>query len=94
MHLYFQLLADELNNAGHDMRKMLKPNIDIEWNTQSVKTYLWKPIMKAISKKTSTTELEKDEVSKIYETLNRFLGEKLSIHVPFPSIDEQMRSSL
>ena len=87
LHLYFQFLADELNGAGLDMRKTLKPEIDIPWTKDTVKDYLWRPIQSAQVKKLSTAELNTKEIDKIYETLNRFLGEKLKLRVPFPSID-------
>ena len=88
LHLYFQLLANELNEAGLDMRKVLKKEVDIDWTGLAVKEYLWRPIQKAKLKKTSTTKLTTSEVDKVWETLNRFLGEKLKVHVPFPSLDD------
>lgn len=89
LHKFFELLADELNNAGLDMRKTLKPEIEIPWSKDTVKSYLWKPIQDAQLEKESTTELTTKEIDLIYNTLNRFLGEKLSVHVPFPT-NQQM----
>ena len=37
LHLYFVLLADALNDAGLDMRKTLKPGVEIPWNYKTVK---------------------------------------------------------
>lgn len=88
LHLYCELLAEELNMAGLDMREVLKPSVDINWTSESVKEYLWRPIQKAMYQKQSTTELETAEVSRVYEVLNRHLGEKFGIHTPFPSIEE------
>ena len=88
LHKFFELLANELNEAGLDMRKILKPEIDIPWTTISVKNFLWRPIQEVMLGKHSTTELDKlQEIDKIYETLNRFLGEKWGLHVEFPSIE-------
>ena len=87
LHKFFELLADELNGAGLDMRKTLKPEIDIPWNKETVKEYLWRPIQDLQLRKASTKELNTKEIDKIYDTLNRFLGEKLKIHVAFPSMD-------
>lgn len=84
LHLFFDLLAETLNDAGFDMKKTLKPEIDISWNRDMVKEYLWRPIQKAMLGKESTTELTKLEVGQVYETLNRFLGEKFAIHVSWP----------
>ena len=87
LHVYFELLAETLNSCGLDMRVVLKPEIDIPWAKESVKEYLWRPIQKAQLQKRSTTELNRKDINIIYETLNRFLGEKLGVHMPFPSLE-------
>lgn len=87
LHLWFQLVADELNGAGLDMKKVLKPSVDIEWNKYTIKEYLWRPVQYAQLHKKSTTRLNKNDLDKVYETLNRFLGEKFGVHVEFPSIE-------
>ena len=84
LHVYFQLLATELNQAGLSMMKVLKPSAEIPWTPQSVKEYLWKPIQNAQLQKQSTTKLDTKEVSAVYDTLNRHLGETTGVHVPFP----------
>lgn len=88
LHVLFTLLADELNTAGLDMRKTLKPGVDIPWNGKTVKEFLWRPIQQAQLGKESTTELTTKEIDEVFETINRHLGEKFGLHVPFPSIDE------
>jgi len=92
MHKYFELLATELNDAGLTMRKVLKPTVDIDWTPEAIKTYLWKPIQDALYQKNSTTELDKKQVSLVFETLNRHLGTKLGVHVPFPTNEPEMRA--
>lgn len=90
LHLAFKLLANALNDAGLDQRVVLKPSIQIPWDTNSVKEQLWKPIMKAKTGKTSTTQLEKvGEIDDIYEILFRHLGEKFNIeYIEFPNEEE------
>ena len=85
------MLADELNDAGLDMKKVLKPGVDIPWTKESIKEYIWRPIQQAQLSKKSTTELTTKEIDSVFDTINRHLGEKFGIHVPFPSIDELMR---
>lgn len=87
LHLYFQLVADSLNNAGLDMKTALDPEVDIPWTKQSVKEYLWKPIQQIQLQKGSTTELTTKDIDWIYDTLNRYLATH-GIHEPFPSIEE------
>lgn len=90
LHLYFTKVAKELNDAGLDLRAVLKPTVEIPWGTESIKTFLWKPVQKLQLGKESTTELTTQEIDKVYETLNRFLGEKHGIHVAFPSEEEML----
>jgi hypothetical protein len=85
IHLFFRLLADELNANNLDMRKVLKPEVQIEWNEKAIKEYLWKPIQEACVAKKSTTELTTSEVNEIYEILNRHIGQKWGVHVEFPN---------
>ena len=57
LHLYFQFLADTLNDAGQDMRVFLKEGIDIPWTKDTIKTFLWKPLQRIQLQKESTTDL-------------------------------------
>ena len=90
LHLYFTHLAEELNNAGYDMRKTLKPSVDIPWNSKTVKEFLWRPVMKAQLDKSSTTELTTKEIDEVFDTINKYLGEKFGVHIDFPSIESLM----
>jgi len=90
LHLYFTHLAEELNNAGYDMRKTLKPSVDIPWNSKTVKEFLWRPVMKAQLGKESTTDLTTKEIDLVFETITRHFAEKFGISVAFPSIEELM----
>lgn len=93
LHVYFELLAEELNDAGLDMRKVLKPSIDIPWTKSSVKEYLWRPIQYATTQKKSTTKLLKQkDIDIIYETLNRHLSQIFGISVPFPSVENDINN--
>ena len=90
LHMWLSQVADALNEAGMPMQKVL--TVDIEWNQDSVKEYLWRTVQKSLLKKDSTTQLSKLEVTRVYEALNRLLGEKWGIHIPFPS--QEHRSDL
>lgn len=88
LHVLFRLLADTLNENGLDMRKTLKPTVDIPWSPASAKEFLWRPIQKAQLNKQSTTALTTKEIDEVFDTINRHLGEKFGLHVNFPSIEE------
>lgn len=84
MWLYFRKLGEALNDAGLDMRKVLKPEIEIPWNKDTVCDHLWRPIQKAVTGKESTKELDTKQPGEVYEVLNRYTASKLGISVPFP----------
>ena len=88
LHKYFELLAKELNDAGLDMREVLKPSVDIPWTRESIKEFIWRPIQKVMLKKGSTTKLNTKEIDTVYDVVNRHMGEKFEIHVPFPSVEK------
>jgi hypothetical protein len=90
LHLMYEHLAQELNDAGWDMKRTLKQEIDIAWTKESVKEYLWRPIQELMLKKKSTTELTTKDIDKVMNTLIRHLGEKLGIEIRFPSVETLM----
>lgn len=85
LHKYFELLAKELNSAGYDMRRTLKPGVDIPWTPDNVKEFLWRPIQEAYINKHSTTELTTKEIDRVYDVINKHLGETTGVTVEFPS---------
>lgn len=91
LHLMFDQLAKELNEAGLDMRKTLKPTIDIPWSGDTVKEYLWRPVQQAQVQKKSTTDLTTREIDEVFETINRHLGTKFGLYMAFPSIETLMQ---
>jgi hypothetical protein len=89
LHLYCTLLANALNDAGLDMKKTLKPEIDIPWTCETVKNHLYKPILKSLTGKDSTIDMNTKDPSMVYEILNRFMGEKHGIVVQWPDRESQ-----
>lgn len=72
----------------------IKPMVDevdviaeLKKTPETIKEYLWRPIQEAQLQKKSTTQLDTTEINKVYETLNRHLGEKTGVHIAFPSFD-------
>ena len=87
LHLMFEHLAESLNDAGLDMKKTLKPEVEIPWSKETIKEYIWKPIMKAQLGKKSTTEMTTKDIDKVFNTIVRHLGQKFGIEIEFPSMD-------
>jgi len=96
LHKWFTLLSAHLNEQGLDMRVVMKPEWKLWWTPEAIKENLFKPLMKAMYNKDSTTELTTAQVDKVYEQIMFILGERYGIEVPFPSQEstEQYLQSL
>lgn len=87
IEVYCRELAKTLNDAGLDQRAVLaqmREGVEISWNQDTVKDTLWRRIQVAILGKESTTKLNADEVTRVYDTLNRWTGTTFGIAVQFP----------
>lgn len=91
LHKYFELLAIALNNAGWDMKKALKPSVDIPWTKDMVKEHIWKVVQEAMTEKDSTTEINTVDVTEIYEVINRHTADKFGVSVEWPCEETMYR---
>jgi hypothetical protein len=84
LHLYLTQLAEALNDAGYDMKRTIKKEVDIPWSLASAKEYLWGPVQKAVTGLDRTSKADSKQYSEIYEVLNRHMAQKFGILVPWP----------
>ena len=91
LHKWMSLLADALNLSGQDMRKTIRQDIDISWTEYNIKEYLFKPMMKAMYGKESTTQLSTVEIQKVYELVDKTIAERTGVTIPWPNIDQMLR---
>jgi hypothetical protein len=84
LHKGLRNLADQFNLAGKDMRKVLKPAVDIPWTSESIKEYMFNPIAGAMFDGRTSSELSTTEIQEVWDVLNRHTGEKHGITVPWP----------
>jgi len=87
MHLYFTMLSEALNDAGWDMIAVLTKlfkEAAFPWSPLAVKERLWRGVQKHTFGTESTTDLDTDQVSVVYEALNVATTQKLGVGVPFP----------
>lgn len=96
LHVGFKLIADALNDAGLDMRTVLKPGIEIPWDPRTVKEYIFRPVMKLKTGKDSTTELSKHmEIDEVWEILMRFLMQNHGVeYIPFPFDEDKVNMKM
>lgn len=88
LHKYCEDVANALNDAGITFTMFFKPGYEVPWSKYIVKENVWKPVLEAMFDVESTTQMEKSDVDKVYEVVNRKLSE-YGVHVPFPKRDEQ-----
>jgi len=86
LHVWLKEVSKALNDAGYDMKRVMKPEVEIPWDDDGImaKEHLWRPIQKIMLDKESTTEPERGDYVKVYEVLNRHLSAKFGISVPWP----------
>jgi hypothetical protein len=88
IHVFFQELAEALNNAGYDLKTFLNASektIPVPWTAATVKETLWRPVQKALTGKTSTTEQTTVDPSKVYDVLMKRISELTGVYVEFPN---------
>lgn len=91
LHLWFRLVAEELNAGGFTVNHVLAKKVELNWNEKLVKEILWRELQERILGKKSTTSLEKTfDIDQVWEHLNRHLGQEFGIHVPFPHDPERI----
>jgi hypothetical protein len=91
IEVFCRLLAKALNDAGLDQREVyakMKEGVEIPWSQESAKDGLWRNIQRPLLNKESTTQLERSEVDRVYNVLNRWLSTTFGLSVPFPSRED------
>ena len=82
---------------GHDRRRNdhtrgFKQLVERQWTKDSVKELLIKDLLKRAYGKDSTEKATANEITAVYDSINKHTSTHWGIHVPFPSEEEVMRS--
>ena len=85
IHKYCELIAYELNKEKLVIQDVIKINTD--WNMIKVKELIFKPVVKSLYSKDSTTQLNINELDKVIDTITYYLGQKGIVCPDFPSIE-------
>lgn len=91
IHKYFEMVSTSLTEKGLTFDLKIGGKIvKLDWTPNLVKEAMWKPIMKALVGKSSTTQMDKvEDINKIYDHINKFLSENFQLHVPFPHEEKE-----
>lgn len=84
LHKGLRNYAEAFGDAGLDMRKVLKPEVDIPWTAESVKQFMFNPIAGIMFEGKTSSELSTTEIQQVWDVLNRHTGEKFGITIPWP----------
>ena len=75
LHVWLELLADELNAGGIDQtvwfKKYAKAGIQARWSKYSVKETFYKPVLESMTGKTSTEEMNTIEPSEVCQIVGQ-----------------------
>lgn len=96
LHLYLSQVAHEANNQGltlQDMVKVIK-QLEIRPNTKNLKETFAKPYALSAFGVDSTEKLDSEQVTELYDALNKVFSYYWHIHLPFPSRDIQAFQAL
>ena len=85
IHKYCAMLSEAFNEAGLDMQTVLAEGTSIPWSEAKVKEDIWRTVQIAALGKKSTTELNTNEVSQVYDIVNRHISQTFGVFVPFPN---------
>lgn len=94
-HLWFSMLADELNAKHFDMRALIRKDIEMPWTAYAIKEYLFRPLLREMFGKKSTTQITTNEMNDIFDIITKVIAERTNgecEYVPFPSMEELMIS--
>ena len=98
LHKWFDLMSQEFNEKGLDVREVVRKDFQIPWTPLMVKEILWKKLQKTLTGQTSTKKLDRSKhINLIYDTINRALIERYNGNVnvpPFPSRESYENSTL
>lgn len=89
MHKYFELVAMEANRSGITYSEFIRrrPRLEMFWTPERVKE-IWRTAQEFMFGTKSTADMQKNELDRIYDVVNKVLGEEMGFSVPFPSYDE------
>ncbi len=85
IHKWCEQISNKLNKENFFIQDVIKMNT--KWTMTKVKEMVFKPVVKSLYTKDSTTKLKKDEFELVIDTVTRYMSQK-GIEIPeFPNKD-------
>lgn len=89
IHLWFEQVADVAQSEALTLDQIVMPSMELPMTKEIVKE-LWKSVQYKLYGTYSTAEMTSDQVDKIYDVLNKHLGQNVGIFVPFPDVTSKI----
>lgn len=80
-HAAFRRLSEALNDAGYGIAHPFRPEMEIPYSEHTVKDLLFRPIIKALYDKESTSDLSPTEMSHAFEVMMGRVTELTGVYV-------------
>jgi len=74
LHKWCDDVAMAMDSAGLDMRKVLKPEVEIPWTKESVKKYIFNTIAEVMFDVDSSADLTTAQMQQVTETIVRHMA--------------------
>ena len=87
LHLLLTQIANELNDSGLYMQRVLKQDAEIQWTPEAAKEYLLRPFIIAMYQKNSTTQLTTKEIGDAMNAMCDHLAKATGKSFEIPSIE-------
>jgi hypothetical protein len=87
LYKWFKLTSDMMIRNGYTMEMLLNGGFEL-YITEKIIKQLWVNIQVAMCGYESTKYLNTGDINKIYDVLNKKIGEVFGEHIPFPCLDE------
>ena len=78
-------VSKRLSDGGITVKRYFSKPIDTNFTPELVMELIWRPNQINVTGKKSSTQLETNEVTKVYEQANLETSENFFVHEPFPS---------
>lgn len=89
LYKFERILAEQLNESGYWVKKTLmrKPDIDLPWTQELIHQVMVLPVLKAMTGKDSSTEMNTVDPSDIHAVISEHILNLTdgNIYIPWPS---------
>jgi hypothetical protein len=86
MQVYFREAAKILNEHGiyqETTSRFQSTTLEVPWTEHSFKEF-WRSIQITMFNIKSTKDLQSEQVSQVYDVINKGISERVGLHIPFP----------